>query len=134
MDTFLEYEVYPCANVPAGLPRQRLEVLSPIWQGEMLPLEYPDGSIHTLRGWSGPEPGEPCPLRIFWTRNRPQGPAVCLAIGGGQGLRVRNLSDPDAPAQGRAFLALAESLIPWEVLEVIGPAPREKDREILLLA
>jgi hypothetical protein len=134
MDNFLDYEVLPCANVPAGLPRQRLEVLSPIWQGETLLLEYPDGSIHTLRGLSGPEPGEPCPLRIFWTRHQSQGPAVCLAIGGDHGLRVRNLSDPDAPAQGCPFLALAASLIPREVLEVIGPAPSGKDREILLLA
>ncbi len=134
MDTFLDYEVPPCPNVPAGLPRQRLVVLSPIWLGETLLLEYPDGSIHTLRGRCGPEPGEPCPLRIFWTRHHPQGPPVALAIGGGHGLRLRNLSDPDAPAQGWPFLALAESLIPWEVLEVIGPAPPVKDREILLLA
>jgi hypothetical protein len=134
MENTIEFEVLPCANVPAGLPRQRLEVLSPVWQGEMLLLEYPDGSIHTLRGLSGPEPGEPCRLRIFWTRHHPHGPPVVLAIGGGHGLQVRNLSDPDAPAQGRAFLALAESLVPREVLEVIGPAPSGKDREILLLA
>ena len=52
MENFLDYEILPCANVSEGLPRQRLAVLSPIWQGEILLLEYPDGAIHVLRGWS----------------------------------------------------------------------------------
>jgi hypothetical protein len=134
MKSFLEYEVSPCANVPAGLPRQRLAVLSPIWRGEIVLLAYPDGTVYSLRGVSGPESGAPADLRIFWTRHQPQGPAVCLAIGGDHGLRVLNLADPDAAAQGHPFLALAESLIPPEVLAVIGPAPPEKDREIRLLA
>ncbi|MBI4644015.1 MAG: hypothetical protein HY743_09925, partial [Deltaproteobacteria bacterium] len=88
-----------------------------------------------LQGWSGPEPGGPGDLRIFWTRPQPQGPPVCLAIGGDGGLRDWGPAGMDAPPQGYPFLALAESLIPLEVLEVIGPAPLpEKDREIRLLA
>jgi hypothetical protein len=134
MESFLEYEVYPCANVPAGLPRQRLAVLSPIWRGKFLCLEYPDGTVHTLQGWSSPEPGEPGELQIFWTRHQPQGPPVCLAIGGDHGLRVLDLAKAEAAAQGYPFLAPAESLIPLEVLEVIGPAPGPPDREILMLA
>lgn len=134
MENFIEYEVTPCAHVPAGLPRQRLAVLSPIWQGNSLCLEYPGGTTLILRGWSGPEPGKACRLRIFWTRHQPRGPAVCLAIGGDHGLRVQAPGEPDAAAQGYPFLALAESLIPLEVLEVIGPSPPPQDREIRLLA
>jgi hypothetical protein len=135
MVSFLEYEVPPCANVPAGLPRQRLAVLSSIWRGKTLFLEYPEGAIHTLQGWSGPEPGEAADLRIFWTRHQPQGPRVCLAIGGDHGLRDLGPEGTDAAPLGYPFLALAESLIPLEVLEVIGPAPPpEKDRKIRLLA
>jgi hypothetical protein len=132
MKDFLEYEVPPCANVPQGLPRQRLEVLSPIWRGESLRLAYPDGEELLLKGWSGPEAGGPCRLRVFWTRHQPQAPAVCLALGGDQGLR--ELGAAAAP-QGHPFLALAESLIPPEVLAVIGPPPRPREtREIRLLA
>jgi hypothetical protein len=135
MESFLEYEVHACAHVPAGLPRQRLAVLSPIWQGHSLCLKYPDGRVHLLQGWSGPEPGKACQLRIFWTRRQPRGPAVCLIIGGDHGLRGQVPGEPDAAAQGCPFLALAESLIPPEVLAVIGPAPPPgKDREIRLLA
>jgi hypothetical protein len=133
MEKFIEYEIHPCANVPAGLPRQRLAVLSPVWQDEMLLLEYPDGALHLLRAWSGPGEGGPGELRVFWTRHQPQGPAVCLAIGGDQGLRCLDLEATDAPPQGYPFLALAESMIPPEVLEVIGPPPPER-QEILLLA
>ena len=133
MENFLDYEILACANVPGGLPRQRLVVLSPIWQGETLLLEYPDGTIHVLRGRSGPGEGEPGGLRIFWTRHQPQGPAVCIVIGGDHGLRVLDLEETDAAPQGYPFLALAESMIPPEVLEVIGPPPQER-KEILLLA
>ena len=31
-------------QLPQGLPRQRLAVLSPIWQAPALTLEYPDGA------------------------------------------------------------------------------------------
>jgi hypothetical protein len=134
MKTFIEYEILPCANVPAGLARQRLAVLSTIWQGQSLRLEYPDGTVHLLRGCSGPEPGRPCDLRIFWTRHQPQGPAVCLALGGDYGLLVLDSEEPDAGVQGYPFLALAEGLIPPEVLEVIGPPPQPEPREIRLLA
>ncbi len=129
----LEYEVPPCANVPQGLPRQFLEVLSPIWRGESLRLEYPDGAVHLLQGWSGPGAGGPCPLQVFWTRHQPQAPAVCMALGGDQGLRDSGPADADAAPQGHPFLALAESLIPPEVLAVIGPAPPVKKPEIRLL-
>ncbi len=72
----LEYEVIPGANVAAGLARLGLEVLSPIWRGETLALDYPDGESHTLIGWHGPAGGGPCPLRVFWTRQR-QGTPAC---------------------------------------------------------
>jgi len=134
MESFLDYEVRACTNVPAGLPRQRLAVLSPIWRGHELRLEYADGTEHLLRGWCGPEPGGHCDLRVFWTRHQPQGPTVCLALGGDHGLLVLEPGKTDAAASGYPFLALAESLIPLEVLAVIGPAPPPPDREILLLA
>jgi hypothetical protein len=129
MDQYLEYEVQPGSNVPQGLPRQRLPMLSPIWQGPALTLEYPDGQVHTLVGWSGSGPGAPCDLKIFWTRHEPAAPAVALAIGGDAGVR------PVGPgaAQGLPFLALADSMIPAEVLKVIGPAPESEPAPPLLL-
>ncbi len=133
MENYLEYEIPPCANVPQGLPRQHLSVLSPIWRGERLRIEYPDGAVHTLQGCCGPEAGEPCGLRVFWTRHQPQAPAVCLVIGGDQGLRDLGPAGQNAAPQGYPFLALAESLIPPEVLPVIGPAPAAQKREISLL-
>jgi hypothetical protein len=114
----LEYEVIPGANVAAGLPRLELKVLSPIWQGEALVLKYPDGESHTLVGWQGLGAGGPCPLRVFWTRHQPGAPAVCLAIGGDAGLRNAT------SGQGLPFLAFAASMIPRQVLEIIGPQPQ----------
>jgi hypothetical protein len=114
----LEYEVSPGPNVAAGLPRLDLQVLSPIWRGESLVLEYPDGEIHLLVGWEGAGRGGPGAVRVFWTRHQPKAPAVCLAIGGDAGLRNTTTG------QGLPFLALAESLIPPEILEVIGPQPQ----------
>jgi len=136
METFLEYEVLSCANLPGGLPRQRLAVLSPIWRGETLLLAYPDAPAHTLQAWSGPEPGEPCDLQVFWTRHQPLGPPICLVIGGDRGLRDLGPAGLDAQPQGYAFLALAESLIPPEVFACIGPPPPppQPHREIRLLA
>lgn len=119
----IEYEVIPCENVPEGLPYIRLTVLSPVWQGLSLELEYPDGEMHTLVGWSGPGAGQPAALRVFWTRHKPGGPPVCLVIGGDAGIRI--LGPEGEFFEGRAFLALAESMIPQEVLEVIGPPPAE---------
>lgn len=130
MQRFLEYEVTPGDNVPQGLPRLRLAVLSPIWRGAALFLEYPDGEVHTLVGWSGDGPGAPCPVQVFWTRHQPPGPPVCLAIGGDAG--VRNYP-PGGDFRGMAFLVLAESLIPPEVLEVIGPPPAPEGEKPLLL-
>jgi len=130
---FIDYEVRACANVPGGLPRQRLAVLSPIWQGETLQLQYPDGTGHTLQGWSSSGEGEPGGLRVFWTRHGQQDPAVCLAIGGNGGLRDLGPAGDGAAPKGYAFLGLAESLIPPEVLAVIGAAP-PIPREVLLLA
>ena len=120
MEQYLEYEVRPGSNVPQGLPRQRLVVLSPIWRAPALTLEYPEGEVHTLVGWSGSTPGKACGLRVFWTRHDPAAPAVALVIGGDAGVRQYG---SDAGAQGLPFLALAESLIPAEVLQVIGPPP-----------
>lgn len=131
MKKFLDYEIQPCPNVPAGLPRQRLAVLSPIWRGQSLRLEYPDGTVQLLQGCSGSDPGGPGELRVFWTRHQPEAPAVCLALGGDHGLLVLDPEETGAGVQGHPFLALAESLIPPEVLDVIGPPP---DREVLLLA
>ncbi len=133
MKDFLDYEVRACPNVPGGLPRQRLAVLSPIWRGKTLRLEYPDGAIHNLHGWISSGEGEPGDLQVFWTRHQPRGPAVCLAIGGDGGLRDSGPEGKDAAPKGYPFLALAESLIPPEVLTAIGPQPQE-EQEILLLA
>jgi len=117
----LEYEVKPGENLPAGLPPERLVVLSPIWRGPSLHLVYPDGEVEILVGQS--EGGQPCDLQVFWTRKEPQGPPVCLAIGGNAGLRRLILAEDGETYQGSAFLALAESLIPPEVLAAIGPPP-----------
>ncbi len=116
MQTLLTYLVLPCRNVPGGLPRQELVVLSPIWRGAELTITYPDGEVHILTGRR--RSGRPCEVRVFWTRHRPDAPVVCLAIGGDGGLR-----ESGPPPRGRPFLCLAESLIPAEVLAVIGPPP-----------
>jgi hypothetical protein len=113
----LDYEVQPGENLPQGLPRQRLVVLSPVWRGPALPIEYPDGEVEILVARCAD--GRPCEVQVFWTRENPQGPAVCLAIGGNAGLRVLG----EDSSRGAAFLALAESLIPPEVSAVIGPRP-----------
>ena len=134
MHEHLEYEVRPGSNVPQGLPRQRLPVLSPIWRGPALTLEYPDGEVRTLVGWSGSAPGEPCGLMVFWTRHEPAAPAVALAIGGDAGVRHIIPGEAEELAPGLPFMALAASMIPAEVLEVIGPAPESEPAPPLLLA
>jgi len=126
---FLEYAVKPGENLPEGLPRLRLAVLSPIWQGPALYLEYPNGDSETVVGWR--EAGEACAVQVFWTRENPQGPAVCLAIGGDAGLRAVVREGTQVLSRGRAFLALAENLIPPEVLVVIGPRPPAGDTPLL---
>jgi hypothetical protein len=126
----LAYEVKPGENLPGGLPRQSLVVLSPVWRGSALTIEYPDGDTETLWGLS--QSGEPCEARVFWTREDPQGPAVCLAIGGDGGLRAVLSSGVTETSRGLAFLALAESLIPREVLEVIGAPPSAEAAPLLL--
>jgi hypothetical protein len=133
MNHYLEYEVKPGSNVAQGLPRQRLAVLSPIWRGPSLTLEYPDGEVHTLVGWSGSAPGAPCDLSVFWTRPDPTAPAVALAIGGDGG--VRHFGSDAGLDTGRRlpFLALVDSMIPAEVLEVIGPAPGPEPKPPRLL-
>ena len=100
MHQYLEYEVRPGSNVPQGLPRQRLPVLSPIWRGPALTLEYPDGEVRTLVGWSGSAPGESCDLKIFWTRHELTAPAVALAIGGDAGVRHLGLAAPKNSPRG----------------------------------
>jgi hypothetical protein len=129
----LEYEVTPGTNVPQGLPRLRLAVLSAVWRGAALRLEYPDGEVHTLVGWSGAGEGEPCELRVFWTRPQPDGPAVALAIGGDAGLRLFAPGAGGDRARGLPFLALADRMIPPAVRQVIGPPPPPEARPTLLL-
>jgi hypothetical protein len=133
MNNFLEYEVKPGGNVIQGLPRQRLAVLSPIWRGPALTLEYPDGEVYTLVGWSGSTSGAPCDLQIFWTRHEPLAPAVALAIGGDAGVRHCGAGAGDEATQGFPFLALAYSMIPAAVLNVIGPPPEPKPQPLRLL-
>jgi hypothetical protein len=113
----LDYEVQPGENFPQGLPRQSLVVLSPVWRGPALHIEYPDGEVEVLEGRRAD--GQPCEVQVFWTRENPQGPPVCLAIGGDAGLRVLG----EKSSRGVAFLALAERLIPQKVSAVIGPRP-----------
>jgi hypothetical protein len=129
MSAFLEYEVKPGSNVAQGLPRQRLAVLSPIWRGPGLTLKYPDEEVYTLVGWSGSAPGRPCDLKVFWTRHEPTAPAVALAIGGDAGVRHIGAG----AAQGLPFLALADSMIPALVREVIGWRPEPETKPPLLL-
>jgi len=126
----LPYEVKPGDNLPGGLPLQSLEVLSPVWRGPALKIEYPDGDLETLWGRTGR--GEPCEVRVFWTRENPKGPAVCLAIGGDGGLHSVLNDGQRATTRSRAFLAIAESLIPGEVLAVIGPSPPVENAPLLL--
>jgi hypothetical protein len=133
MSRFLEYEVQPGSNLPQGLPRLRLPVLSPVWRGDSLRLEYPDGEVHTLVGWEGSGEGGPGELQVFWTRHQPEGPAVALAIGGDAGLRLCAPGPDGETAQGLPFLALAASLIPAAVLKTIGPQPAAAPQPVLLL-
>ncbi len=133
MHQYMEYEVRPGSNVPQGLPRQRLPVLSPVWRGPALTLEYPDGEVRTLVGWSGSAPGEACDLKIFWTRHELTSPVVALAIGGDAGVRHLGPGATADGAQGLPFMALAGSMIPAEVLNVIGPAPESEPTPPLLL-
>ena len=46
----LSYEVTPGDNLPGGLPPQSLVVLSPVWRGPVLAVEYFDGDTETLTG------------------------------------------------------------------------------------
>jgi hypothetical protein len=134
MSDFLEYTVKPGSNVPQGLPEQHLAVLSPIWRAPSLTLEYPDGEIHVLMGWSGSAPGEPCDLQIFWTRSDPGGPPVALAIGGDAGVRQYGPGATEVDACGFPFLALATIMIPAAVRDVIGPPPPPEPPPVLLLS
>jgi hypothetical protein len=126
----LSYEVTPGDNLPGGLPPQSLVVLSAVWRGPALTIEYFDGDTETLEGRTAD--GEPGEVRVFWTRENPRGPAVCLAIGGDAGLRVVLREGSREMTRGRAFLALAASLIPSEVLAVIGPPPPDEMTPLLL--
>ena len=133
MDQYLEYAVKPGSNVPQGLPRQRLLVLSPIWRAPALTLTYPQGEVRTLMGWSGSGPGAPCDLQVFWTRHEAAAPAVALAIGGDAGVRQFEPGVAGGRVQGFPFMALADRMIPAEVLDVIGPAPESEPAPPLLL-
>ncbi|MHB9073194.1 MAG: hypothetical protein ACYC6G_06695 [Desulfobaccales bacterium] len=133
MNHFLEYEVKPGSNVAQGLPGQYLAVLSPVFRAPALTLEYPDGEVYTLVGWSGSAPGAPCDIQVFWTRHKPTAPAVALAIGGDAGVRHCGPGVKDDASQGFPFLALAQSMIPAEVLKVIGPPPEPEPQPLKLL-
>lgn len=50
MQYIIDYEVLPSGNVPEGMARLELTVLSPVWRGSSLELEYPDGEVRTLVG------------------------------------------------------------------------------------
>jgi hypothetical protein len=126
----LDYEVQPGDHLPGGLPCQSLVVLSPVWRGPALAIEYPDGGTETL--WGRTARGEPCEVQAFWTRENPRGPAVCLAIGGDAGLLAVMHDGVRETSRGRPFLALAESLIPGEVLAIIGPPPPMETTPLLL--
>ncbi|MBM4289617.1 MAG: hypothetical protein FJ135_16005 [Deltaproteobacteria bacterium] len=124
----LYYHVVPNDNLPEGLNPVLLSVLSPVWRGPLLIIEYPDGLPQTITGWTAI--GLPCDLRVFWTQASEGGPTVCLAIGGDGGVRLVDDYDihisgqkSPPPGQGRPFLALSESLIPPGVSAIIGPAP-----------
>jgi hypothetical protein len=117
------YEVKPGANLPEGLPRQSLVVLSSVWRGAFLRLEYPDGDTEIIEGRT--MSGEGCQVQVFWTRKDPRGPAVCLAIGGDAGLRRVSREEDKEVSRGAPFLALAEGLIPPDVLAVVGPPPEK---------
>jgi hypothetical protein len=130
MQYIIEYEVIPSENVPEGMARLELTVVSPMWRGLSLELEYPDGEVRTLVGWSGSGAGRPAELRVFGTRHEPGAPAVCLVIGGDAGVQELGPPGEEKVPQGKPFLALASSMIPAEVLEVIGSPPAE---QVLLL-
>jgi hypothetical protein len=93
-------------------------------------IEYPDGDTETIEGRT--QGGEPCEVRVFWTRENPGGPAVCLAIGGEGGLRAVLSDGVTETSRGLALLAVAESLIPREILAVIGPPPPVEAEPLLL--
>lgn len=133
MHLYIDYEVKPGSNVAQGLPRLRLAVLSPVWRAPALSLAYPDGEVYTLVGWSGSAPGVPCDLQVFWTRHKPTAPAVALAIGGDAGVRHCGPGAGDDASRGFPFLALARSMIPAEVQEVIGPPPEPEPLPVRLL-
>jgi hypothetical protein len=137
MHRFIEFEVAAGPNVPEGLPCQLVPLLSPVWRGTALRLEYPDGAVHLVVGWTetNDAAGAAAELQIFWTRHEWDAPAVCLAIGSHGGLRDLGSDDGLVGPRGYPFLALSESLIPGEVLAVIGPRPEPAgDRAPLLLA
>jgi hypothetical protein len=71
-------------------------------------------------------------VQVFWTRQDPGGPPVCLAIGGDAGLLAVLYDGQRETARGLAFLALAASLIPGDVLAVIGPPPPQEAAPLLL--
>jgi hypothetical protein len=105
-------------------------VLSPVWRGPVLAIEYPDGDTETIGGRT--TDGESCEVQVFWTRENPRGPAVCLTIGGDAGLRTVLTEGEKETSRGVPFIALADSLIPQEVLAVIGPAPPVEITPLLL--
>lgn len=133
---YLEYEVLPNANVPEGMAATLFAVLSPVWQGPAITILYPDGTEQVLVGVTAS--GATCDLTIFWSQATEGGPLVCLVIGGSGGIRLLEerpdselVFDSLVQGVGKPFLALADALIPEEVLEVIGPKPPLAPRLLL---
>ncbi|MGQ9921331.1 MAG: hypothetical protein ACUVRZ_08370 [Desulfobacca sp.] len=128
--TYLWYQVQPSEELPAGMAAVTLTVLSPIWQGVELTIDFPDGWRQILRGRTAA--GRSCALRVFWSEVVSGGPPVCLAIGGDGGLQLRE-GYQGAPARQqttsvRPLLGLATALIPSGVRQVIGPEPGRSPR------
>lgn len=133
---YLEYEVLPNANVPAGMVATIFAVLSPVWRGQALTIVYPDGTEQVLVGITAT--GASCDLKVFWSRATEHGPLVCLVLGGSGGIRllearpgVALVRDSQVQGEGKPLLALADSLIPPAVLAVIGPKPPAAPRLLL---
>ena len=65
--------------------------------------------------------------------SRPDAEEEIIIIGGDAGVRHFGAADVEELAPGLPFMALAPSMIPAEVLEVIGPAPESEPTPPLLL-
>lgn len=131
--SYLWYQVRPTEQLPEGMQPITLTVLSPVWQGPEITIVFPDGWEQILQGRTAD--GKSCGVKIFWTEAATAAPPVCLAIGGDGGLSVvegqGGMPESQHASSTRPFLALAPTLIPRAVQEVIGPEP-PRSRRLLL--